>query len=134
MIEVSAGVVYDSLGQVLICRRKGAGARHEWGNLDGLWEFPGGKREAGETFEACLCRELLEELDLPVEVERRLGEVDHTDGERNIHLVFIRARALKRDLSLHVHGKAAWVDPSRLNRYAFCPADAAFLKRFPLNE
>ena len=47
-IEVAAGVVRNTEGRFLICRRKGA--------LDGLWEFPGGKREKGETFQQCLER------------------------------------------------------------------------------
>ena len=55
-IEVAAGVVKNSEGRILICQRKG--------KLEGLWEFPGGKRERGETFQQCLERELLEELDL----------------------------------------------------------------------
>lgn len=133
MIEVSAGVVYNARGQVLICRRKGAGARQEWGNLDGLWEFPGGKREAGETFEACLCRELKEELDLPVEVKKVIGQVVHQDGGREIHLVFLRARALQDQVTLRVHGKALWVKPDEIKNYTFCPADARFLCLFTLD-
>lgn len=123
MIEVSAGVVQNDQGQILICRRSGGG-------LDGLWEFPGGKREEGETFEACLARELMEELELPVQVEKRLGQVQRREGQREILLIFLKARALQSQLSLHVHGKALWVSPKELKQYPFCPADAEFLRRY----
>ena len=55
IIEVAAGVLVDDAGRVLLCQR-GYGAQQ------GLWEFPGGKREAGESFAACLEREIGEEL------------------------------------------------------------------------
>ncbi|MBP3647633.1 MAG: NUDIX domain-containing protein [Clostridia bacterium] len=123
-IEVAAGVVKDDEGRILICRRKG--------ELEGLWEFPGGKREKGETFQQCLERELMEELELPVEAGDTLGSVLRRDGDRTIWLVFVSAK-LKGDASmiLHDHGKAAWVLPEDMNQYEFCPADKAFLDRNP---
>ena len=60
MIEVAAGIIRRADGRVLICRR-GEGRHHAH-----LWEFPGGKLEAGESAGACLARELMEELSLPV--------------------------------------------------------------------
>ncbi|MEG0638639.1 MAG: NUDIX domain-containing protein [Clostridia bacterium] len=122
-IEVSAGVVYDPSGRVLICRRKG--------KLDGLWEFPGGKRENGESFEACLRRELMEELQLDVDVLGRLGEVVLSEQAPEIRLVFLKAKVLGNSKpTLCVHGKAAWVFPREFSEYAFCPADQLFLERF----
>ena len=122
-IEVAAGVVKNAEGRILICRRKGA--------LDGLWEFPGGKREKGETFQQCLERELMEELELAVEAGDTLGSVLRRDGDKTIWLVFVSA-TLKADaaLSLHVHGKAAWVHPDEMEQYTFCPADASFLTQY----
>ena len=122
-IEVAAGVVKNAEGRILICRRKG--------ELDGLWEFPGGKREKGETFQQALERELMEELELTVEAGETLGSVLRHDGERTIWLVFVSARTKDNaELALHVHGKAAWVLPEEMAQYEFCPADAAFLKRY----
>lgn len=121
-IEVAAGVVRNSEGRILICRRTG--------ELDGLWEFPGGKREKGETFQQCLQRELMEELELDVEAGETLGSVLRRDGEKTIWLVFVSGRADASDLALHVHGKAAWVLPEELAQYEFCPADASFLKSY----
>lgn len=69
MKEVVCGVIEDSSGKVLVCRR-GAG-RH----LAGLWEFPGGKVDEGETLEGALIRELEEELGISVDVGKRLNAV-----------------------------------------------------------
>lgn len=122
IIEVAAGVVRRADGRVLICRRTG--------RLEGLWEFPGGKLEPGETPAQCLERELMEELELPVAAGETLGEVKREESGRLIRLIFVAAVPLGTDtLSLHVHGKAVWVLPSEMNEYAFCPADRAFLSR-----
>lgn len=124
-IEVAAGVVKNAEGRILICRRQGA--------LEGLWEFPGGKRERGETFQQCLERELMEELELPVTAGHTLGSVTRREGERTIWLVFVSAEARSdAPVQLHVHGDAAWVLPEELAQYPFCPADAAFLRENPL--
>lgn len=125
-IEVAAGVVRNAEGKILICRRKGS--------LEGLWEFPGGKREKGETFQQCLERELMEELELPVKAGESLGSVMRTESDgRMIWLVFVSAE-VQGDvpLQLHVHGDAAWVMPDEMSDYTFCPADQAFLNRNPL--
>lgn len=121
-IEVAAGVVRNSEGRILICRRTG--------ELEGLWEFPGGKREKGETFQQCLQRELMEELELDVEAGETLGSVLRRNGEKTIWLVFVSGRADASNLALHVHSKAAWVLPEELTQYEFCPADASFLKSY----
>ena len=120
MVEVAAGLVRDTRGRVLIARRTG--------RLAGLWEFPGGKREAGETYEACLTRELLEELDLPITPVRVLLELDFWEGDRPLHFAFVEATAdAGRALALRVHSDACWVERSALAAYPFCPADQAFL-------
>ena len=66
MMEVAAGIIRRPDGRVLICRR-GEGRHHAH-----LWEFPGGKLEAGESAGACLARELMEELSLPVTALREI--------------------------------------------------------------
>ena len=122
-IEVAAGVVTNAEGRMLICRRKG--------ELDGLWEFPGGKREKGETFQQCLERELMEELELPVEAGETLGSVLRREGDKTIWLVFVSAKLKQRpDIILHDHGKAAWVTPEETAQYEFCPADRSFLNSY----
>jgi len=130
MIEVAAGVVRDGRGRVLIARRR-LDARGEWAALEGLWEFPGGKREAGESYESCLVRELREELELTVTPLRVLLEMDHPTQGKPVHLAFVEAAAdAAAPLALHAHTEAAWVEPERLKDYAFCPADAAFVGIF----
>ena len=122
-IEVAAGVVTNAQGRMLICRRKG--------ELDGLWEFPGGKREKGETFQQCLERELMEELELAVEAGETLGSVLRREGEKTIWLVFVSAKLKEStELVLHDHGKAAWVLPDEMAQYEFCPADQSFLNSY----
>lgn len=123
-IEVAAGVIRDEKGRILLCRRKG-------GALDGLWEFPGGKREKGETFQQCLERELLEELELPVTAGETLGSVLRQEDGRTLFLVFVSAKCTAASaLRLHVHGQAAWAEPRELGLYPLCPADGAFVTQW----
>ena len=112
MIEVSAGIVYDRAGRVLICRRgEGRSNAH-------LWEFPGGKREAGESAADCLMRELMEELSLPVTEVTRFAAYPHG----NIRFTFLTARTEKLPV-LTEHEDARFVPPRELPGYDFCPAD-----------
>lgn len=125
MVEVAAGVVRDGQGRVLICRRMG--------ELAGLWEFPGGKREAGESYEACLVRELMEELALPVTQPVRLLRMAYCGEGKALDFVFVGAEASpEAPLALRVHAKACWVKPADLAAYSFCPADAKFLSMFDI--
>jgi 8-oxo-dGTP diphosphatase len=132
MIEVSAAVIRDARGRVLIARRR-VDERGEWAKLEGLWEFPGGKRETGETYEACAERELMEELGLPLCDVRVFAEMDYATDGRPIHFAFVAARAdAETPLLLNAHTDARWVQPDQLGEYAFCPADEAFIRRFDL--
>lgn len=125
MIEVAAGLVRDEGGRVLICQRTG--------KLNGLWEFPGGKREAGESFEACLVRELVEELELAVAPLGMLYEMDYSEGAVALHFGFVAATApAEASIKLRVHSAALWVEPERLCEYPFCPADALFLQCYDM--
>jgi len=122
MIEVAAGLVFRG-GRVLIAQRRPED------HLGGLWEFPGGKRRAGETFEACLRRELREELDVEVEVEGLLESVNHEYSERVVHLKFYRCRLRTGEPRPIGCQSLAWVTPFELSRYSFPAADAGLLVR-----
>lgn len=85
VVIVGAAVVEEN-GRYLLTRRL-AGT-----HLEGLWEFPGGKCEEGETVEACVRRELREELGVDAEVGPRLVQVSHAYDERTVELHFFECR------------------------------------------
>jgi 8-oxo-dGTP diphosphatase len=105
-------------GRVLISRRP-AGAAH-----GGLWEFPGGKREPGETDAGALRRELREELGVELEV----GEAVWTARGGPLEIRFLRCR-WGAGLRPRPHGceQFRWVRREDLPGYRFPPADAAFV-------
>lgn len=112
MIEVSAGIVYDREGRILICQRG------EGRNNAHLWEFPGGKLEPGESPEDCLVRELAEELSLPVTV-RGIRCQREAQG---ILFHFIDADTASQPVPTE-HEDVRFVTPRELLRFDFCPAD-----------
>ena len=121
MIEVAAGVIRDEDGRVLLCRRTG---KHE-----GMWEFPGGKREENESIAECLARELCEELELQVTVGEKLFETEIADGNRMLKLVFLAATAAPdQRIVLHAHSDYEWVEPLHVADYPLCGADALFAR------
>lgn len=116
MIDVTAAVIARG-GRVLLCQRP------QGKHCAGLWEFPGGKAEPGETLEACLARECREELDIELRVGRALACVTR-DGLR---ITFFSARIARGEPQLREHSALAWVTPGQARAYALCPSDAKML-------
>jgi 8-oxo-dGTP diphosphatase len=123
VVEVAAALVRDEAGRYLITqRRRGS-------HLQGLWEFPGGKVEVGETAAACLQRELTEELAATFTVGPLVETVRWEYPERIVILHFFDCR-LQSGAIEPLEGQAmAWVEPARLPEYDFPPADRELIQR-----
>ena len=94
--------------------------------MAGLWEFPGGKVEAGETPEAALIRELREELAIDT-VESCLAPVafsSHAYDDFHLILMLFACRKWKGMPEAAEHAELAWVRPARMGDYDMPPADA----------
>lgn len=122
IIDVSAGLIFRS-GKLLITQR------HADAHLGGLWEFPGGKREVGETFEQCLVRELREELGVEVQVDELLDELTHSYPERTVLLKFFACRLQKGEPQAIGCSALKWVGKQELADYSFPAADAKLLEK-----
>lgn len=94
----------------------------------GLWEFPGGKVEAGETEPQALARELQEELDAVVAVEDFVLETLHHYPSKSILLRSYYCRLLEGDITLHCHQAKAWVSKDSLSAYPFSDADKPLVR------
>ena len=116
VIEVAAGLV-EREGRILITQRLPGS------HLAGLWEFPGGKREPGETWEACLVRELQEELAITVTVGPLRHETVHHYPDKSVHLRFYAASLSSGEPQAIECAAVAWVWPRHLVDYAFPEAD-----------
>ena len=98
-------------------------------NLAGYWEFPGGKVEADETFEDCLARELMEELNLETQVlDHFCDSVYHYD-KGSINLVAYRVQILGGEMTLSVHDQVDWFKPQEMLTLNLAPADIPIAKR-----
>ena len=116
-IEVVAGVITDASGRILLARRT------EGRDLAGLWEFPGGKREADETPEAALIRELREELGIDVDLGAPLIAVPQRYPHKRLRLDVRRITAWRGSVRGHEGQALAWVPAQKLAGYAMPPAD-----------
>lgn len=121
-IEVAAGLIFRD-GKLLITQR------HADAHLGGLWEFPGGKREPGESFEACLRRELREELGCEVEVLELVESLTHVYPEKTVHLRFHCCRWLAHEPRPIDCAAVRWVTRDELAGFDFPAADARLLEQ-----
>lgn len=120
MLLVAAGALVDADGRVLICQRPEGKA------LAGLWEFPGGKVEPGETPEACLMRELEEELGIRVARACLAPFVFASHEYEDFHLLMplYLIRRWEGAITAREHKAIAWVRPNGMDAYPMPPADA----------
>lgn len=120
IVLVSAAALIDVDGRVLICQRP------EGKQLAGLWEFPGGKVEPGETPEACLIRELEEELGIEVAKACLAPFVFASHEYESFHLLMplYLCRKWEGQVVNREHKAMAWVKPNNLADYPMPPADA----------
>jgi 8-oxo-dGTP diphosphatase len=129
LLLVAACALVDADGRVLMCQRP------EGKQLAGLWEFPGGKLEPGETPEACLIRELKEELDIEVATACLAPFVFASHSYETFHLLMPlylcrRWEGMVRPLE---HPQIRWVRPAQMGELPMPPADAplvAYLRDF----
>lgn len=116
-IHVAAAAITDVRGRILLARRT------DGRDLAGRWEFPGGKREPGESPEQALIRELREELGIAVQVGPALINVPQQYPDKRLCLDVRRVTAWQ-GVPRGVEGQAlAWVAPEKLTRYPMPPAD-----------
>jgi len=116
-VHVAAGALIDDRGRVLLARR------HDHAHQGGLWEFPGGKCEAGETPQAALVRELREELGIEVAACRPLIRVAHDYGDRRVVLHVFRVEAWEGEPHGLEDQPLEWVVPAALVDYPMPAAD-----------
>ena len=119
VVEVVAAVIEDD-DRFLLTRRQ-AGV-----HLAGMWEFPGGKIDAGETDRGALERELREELDVDVEVGERMFRTRHAYADRTVELSFYRC-SLKSAPQPLMGQEMRWVPRAELILLGFPPADTEFI-------
>lgn len=115
-IDVGCAVISKG-GKILIARRP-------YGSfLSGYWEFPGGKRLPEEDIEACLVREVREELGIEIAPFEFFRRVDHVYPEKRVSLYFYFCDWVSGTPTRRHCLDFAWVEPAALRRYRFVPAD-----------
>ena len=116
-VRTVTAAVIERDGKVLVARRKPELV------AGGLWEFPGGKLEAGETPERGLARELAEELGVPARVGEHLCTVPFSGEIASFELVVFRTELLGEDLRLTDHDEIRWLAPADMDEAEFSKPD-----------
>ena len=122
MIKVTAAVI-ERDGKILIARRKKSD------RMGGKWEFPGGKMGFGETPEACLKRELKEELNIDAEIGEFICSTKFSYMLVPLELLVYKARYISGELKALDHDELVWAEPSDLEKYDFVKADVSVVRK-----
>jgi mutator protein MutT len=119
-LVVTAAIVEDGGRYFVTRRQKGV-------HLEGLWEFPGGKSEPGESLAECLRRELKEELGTDVTIGEEIFAVTHHYPDRSVELHFLSCTFLNAPVPL-LGQEMRWVPREELRSLTFPPADDELIK------
>lgn len=123
MIDVTCGIVIDH-NEVLVTQRS------EKMRLPLKWEFPGGKIEPNETAEACISRELREELNIEIEILDKLTPSPFNYENFSINLIPFVVTFKSGNVLLHEHKDFRWTKIEQLMEFDWAPADIPILEEF----
>ena len=115
-IQVSAAIIHDNADRIFATQRG-------YGDMKGGWEFPGGKIEPGETPEAALQREIREELDTDIAIERLLKTIEWDYPTFHLTMHCYLCHVVSGSLTLKEHEAARWLSANELYGVAWLPAD-----------
>lgn len=115
-ITVAAAIIHDGQNRIFATQR-GSGDWKDW------WEFPGGKIEIGETPEEALNREILEELETHIEIERLFYTVEWDYPKFHLTMHCYLCNVKSGELILKEHEAASWLKPEKLKSVKWLPAD-----------
>ncbi len=118
-----AAAVLANQGRILIAKRK------QGDRFSGSWEFPGGKIESGESPEACLARELLEELGIKIRVDSLFCESRYACSAYEVELLSYRVTHLEGEIRLCQHEEIRWIQPSEMDDFEFSLPDVPVVMR-----
>ncbi len=121
-IEVVAAIIHDAEGRIFATQRG-------YGEFKDGWEFPGGKMEAGETPEEALRREIWEELETRIEVERLVETVEYDYPQFHLTMHCFLCRVESGRLELKEHEAARWLAKDELNEVDWLPADLQIIDK-----
>ncbi len=120
--QIGVAVIWNDTAQILIDKRKLTGS------MGGLWEFPGGKIEAGETVAECIVREIREELGIEIAVGEHLISIDHTYPDFLLTLIVHNCHHLSGIPQPIECDEVKWVNVSELDNYQFPVANSVIIE------
>jgi mutator protein MutT len=118
---IGVAAIWNERQQILIDKRR------QHGLHGGLWEFPGGKIEPGETIEACIKREIMEELGIVVEVGDRLITIDHDYSKFTVRLYVHHCRYVSGEPQTIECDEIRWVTLDEIDQFTFPQANAQII-------
>lgn len=121
-IEVVAAILHDAEGRLFATQRG-------YGEWEGWWEFPGGKMEAGEGPEEALHREIWEELETRIVIERLVTTVEYDYPKFHLTMHCFWCRVDSGSLTLKEHEAARWLSPMELGNVKWLPADCQLIEQ-----
>lgn len=108
---------YEKGEEIIFATQRG------YGDLKGGWEFPGGKIEEGETSQAALQREIMEELDTEISVGELIDTIEYDYPTFNLSMDCFWCEIIKGDLVLKEHEAAKWLTKEKMDSVEWLPAD-----------
>jgi len=123
-IEVVAGII--EYNDKILCMQRDKG---KFDYVSFKWEFPGGKIEEGETKEEALKRELREEMEMDVEIEKHFLDISHEYPDFTMNMYVFKCKAKSEKFVMNVHHDFKWLPLSEISTLDWAPADKPAVKK-----